>query len=73
MRGAQVARLGVCAQHGHVAPGKALFVRGGKVVGNGLNFGLQSGQFDDEGLLTLAPAARGFEQGDAVVVFVVRG
>ena len=62
-------RQGAGAQH----PGKAFFVGLGQVVGNGFCFGLQGGQFDDEGLLPLAPAAHGFEQGDAVVVFVVCG
>ena len=71
--GAQVHGFPVGAQHGHVAPGKAFFMGAGQVVGNGKGFVAQGGQFDDDGGLALAPAAHGFEQGDAVVVFVVRG
>lgn len=69
--GAQVARFGVGAQHGHVAPRKAFFVGLGQVVGNGFRLCLQGGQLDDEGLLPLAPTAHGFEQGDAVVIGIL--
>lgn len=42
-----------------------------QVVGYGDCFVAHGGQLDDEGGLPVAPAAHGFEQGDAVVVLVV--
>lgn len=70
--GAQVHRGPVRAQHGHVAPRKAFFVGAGQVVGYGKCLFAQGGQLDDDGGLPLAPAAHGFEQGDAVVIHLVR-
>ena len=70
--GAQVARAVVGAQNSHVAPGVAFFVRLVQLVGNRKRFFAQRGQFDDDGRLPFAPAADGFDQRYAVVVFVVR-
>jgi hypothetical protein len=62
--------LPVRAQDGHVAPGVAFFVGLGKVACNRHVFFAQAGKFDDEGLWSFAAAADGFDEGDAVVVFV---
>ena len=68
--GAQAARAVVGAQNGHVAPGEAFFVGLGEVVCNRKGFFAQAGEFDVEGFGSLAAAADGFDEGDAVVVFV---
>lgn len=69
--GAQVARGGVGAQDGHVAPGVAFCVGVVQAVGDGKGFFVQGGQADDDGRLAVAPAADGFDQRDALATLVV--
>lgn len=68
--GTKVLAFDVCAQHVHVAPGEAFFVCLARWVCNRKGFFAQAGKFDDEGLGSFAAAADGFDEGDAIVVFV---